>query len=60
MKPNLARAVRNWKGALTTAQAALALGVNRRTLEDWLQGRRQPRGLARTALLKAIRQRKNP
>lgn len=42
--------LRKWQGPRTAAQAAAALGVNRRTYEDWLQGRRRPRGLALEAL----------
>lgn len=42
--------LRKWQGARTAAQAAQTLGVNRRTYEDWLQGRRVPRGLALEAL----------
>ncbi len=36
------------KSGLTQAQFALLLGVSRRTLEQWEQGRRQPSGAAKT------------
>ena len=35
---------------LSQAQFAAALGVSRRTLEQWEQGRRQPSGAAKTLL----------
>lgn len=40
---------------LSQAQFAAALGVSRRTLEQWEQGRRKPSGAARTLLLIAER-----
>jgi putative transcriptional regulator len=36
------------KAGLTQAQFARLLGVSRRTLEQWEQGRRQPSGAAKT------------
>jgi putative transcriptional regulator len=42
-------AVRNTAG-LSQAQFAAALGVSRRTLQGWEQGRRQPTGAAKTLL----------
>ncbi len=38
------------KSGLTQAKFALLLGVSRRTLEQWEQGRRQPSGAARTLI----------
>jgi putative transcriptional regulator len=35
------------KSGLTQAQFAALLGVSRRTLEQWEQGRRQPSGAVR-------------
>jgi putative transcriptional regulator len=40
---------------LSQAQFAAALGVSKRTLEQWEQGRRQPSGAAKTLLLIAER-----
>lgn len=39
---------------MSQTQAAGKLGVSVRTLQDWEQRRRQPRGLALAALEKAI------
>ena len=36
--------------ALSQAQFAALLGVSKRTLQEWEQGRRQPSGAARTLL----------
>lgn len=36
------------KAGLTQAQFAALLGVSKRTLEQWEQGRRQPSGAAKT------------
>ena len=36
------------KSGLSQAQFAAALGVSKRTLEQWEQGRREPSGAART------------
>jgi len=38
------------KSGLSQAEFAAALGVSKRTLEQWEQGRRQPSGAARTLL----------
>ena len=38
------------KSGLSQAQFAAALGVSKRTLEQWEQGRRQPSGAARQLL----------
>lgn len=46
--------LRRWKADRTAQECADLLNINRRTFEDWLQGRRHPRGLALTYLLKLI------
>ena len=38
------------KAGLTQAQFAALLGVSKRTLEQWEQGRRQPSGAAKTLI----------
>ncbi len=38
------------KSGLTQAQFARLLGVSKRTLEQWEQGRRQPSGAAKTLI----------
>jgi putative transcriptional regulator len=38
------------KAGLTQSQFAALLGVSRRTLEQWEQGRRQPSGAAKTLI----------
>jgi putative transcriptional regulator len=38
------------KSGLSQAQFAAALGVSKRTLEQWEQGRREPSGAAQTLL----------
>lgn len=38
------------KSGLSQAQFAVALGVSKRTLEQWEQGRREPSGAARQLL----------
>ncbi len=38
------------KSGLTQAQFASVLGVSKRTLEQWEQGRREPSGAAKTLL----------
>jgi len=43
------------KCGLTQAQFAALLGVSRRTLEQWEQGRRQPSAAARTVIRVAER-----
>ncbi len=46
----LSERLRAWKGDRTAQECADLLGINRRTLEDWLQGRKHPRGLALNTL----------
>ena len=43
------------KAGLTQVQFALLLGVSRRTLEQWEQGRREPSGAAKTLIRVAER-----
>lgn len=43
------------KSGLSQAEFAAALGVSKRTLEQWEQGRRQPSGAAHTLLKLAER-----
>ena len=43
------------KAGLTQAQFAALLGVSRRTLEQWEQGRRRPSGAAKTLIKLAER-----
>ena len=57
---SLQPALRAWQGARTDAQAAAALGVNRRTYENWKAGRNAPRGLAIEALQAKIKTGKRP
>jgi putative transcriptional regulator len=38
------------KSGLTQAQFAALLGVSKRTLEQWEQGRREPSGAAKTLI----------
>jgi putative transcriptional regulator len=38
------------KAGLTQAQFAVLLGVSKRTLEQWEQGRREPSGAAKTLI----------
>lgn len=38
------------KGKLTQSQFATFLGVSPRTLQEWVQGRRSPSGVAKTLL----------
>ena len=40
---------------LSQSEAALKLQISKRTLQEWEQDRAAPRGLARTAIEKAIR-----
>ena len=42
------------KAGLTQAQFARLLGVSKRTLEQWEQGRRQPSGAAKTLIKLAV------
>jgi DNA-binding transcriptional regulator YiaG len=50
------RCLKNWRRGtgLSQRDAALKLGVPKKTLQDWEQGRRTPRGLALSALLDRI------
>jgi putative transcriptional regulator len=48
VEPRSAIARARLKAGLTQAQFAALLGVSRRTLEQWEQGRRQPSGAAKT------------
>ena len=48
MKSQVARV--RLKSGLSQAQFAAALGVSKRTLEQWEQGRREPSGAAQTLL----------
>ena len=51
------RRLRAWRerNNLSQSEAALKLQISKRTLQEWEQGRATPRGLARTAIEKAIR-----
>lgn len=53
----ISRHLRAWRRRRKLSQtgAARALGVSVRTFQEWEQGRRQPRGLARVALDQALR-----
>lgn len=42
------------RSGLTQAQFAALLGVSKRTLEQWEQGRRQPSGAAKTLIRVAV------
>lgn len=46
----LSTQLREWQGDRSDERAAAALGVNRRTYENWKAGRNAPRGLALEAL----------
>lgn len=48
--PKTAVARARLKSGLTQAQFAELLGISRRTLEHWEQGRREPSGAARTLI----------
>jgi hypothetical protein len=55
MKPKpFAELLRAWQGQRTAEQAAAALGVNRRTFENWLIGRYVPRPFVQSLLEKQI------
>ena len=49
--------VRAWRKRenLSQSEAALRLQISKRTLQEWEQGRAEPRGLAQTAFEQAIR-----
>jgi DNA-binding transcriptional regulator YiaG len=51
------RRLRAWRerNNLSQSEAALKLQISKRTLQEWEQDRAAPRGLARTAIEKAIR-----
>ena len=51
------RRLRAWRerNNLSQSDAALKLQISKRTLQEWEQDRAAPRGLARTAIEKAIR-----
>jgi DNA-binding transcriptional regulator YiaG len=51
------RRLRAWRerNNLSQSEAALKLQISKRTLQEWEQDRVAPRGLARTAIEKAIR-----
>ena len=51
------RRLRAWRerNDLSQSEAALKLQISKRTLQEWEQDRAVPRGLARTAIEKAIR-----
>lgn len=50
--------LRKWRSmkGLSQRQAADVLGVPKRTLQEWEQGRRSPRGLARFALWEKLKE----
>lgn len=50
IEPKTAAARARLKSGLTQAQFAEVLGISRRTLEHWEQGRREPSGAARTLI----------
>ncbi len=50
VEPKTAATRARLKAGLTQAQFASVLGVSRRTLKQWEQGRRKPSGAARTLL----------
>ena len=54
---NLSDELRAWrhKSNLSQSEAALKLQVSKRTLQEWEQGRAEPEGLARIAILKIVR-----
>ena len=53
MKTELAEKLKSWRAArgLSQSKAALALGVNLKTLQDWEQSSHSPRGIGLSALL---------
>ncbi|MFZ2447471.1 MAG: helix-turn-helix domain-containing protein [Syntrophobacteraceae bacterium] len=50
VEPKTAAAKARLKTGLSQARFAALLGVSRRTLEQWEQGRREPSGAARTLI----------
>jgi len=55
--PDIPKLLQSWRRrhALTQAAAAAELGTTQRTIENWEQAIRAPRGLARFALLAHIK-----
>jgi len=53
----LSARLRAWreKNNFSQSEAALRLQISTRTLQEWEQGRAEPRGLASAAIRKAIR-----
>jgi DNA-binding transcriptional regulator YiaG len=53
----LSTRLRAWreKNDFSQSEAALRLQISTRTLQEWEQGRAEPRGLASAAIEKAIR-----
>jgi putative transcriptional regulator len=53
---NLSDELRAWrhKHNLSQSEAALKLQISKRTLQEWEQGRAEPEGLARIAILKIV------
>jgi DNA-binding transcriptional regulator YiaG len=53
----LSARLRAWreKNNLSQSEAALRLQISKRTLQEWEQGRAEPRGLAWAAIEKTIR-----
>ena len=54
---NLGDELRTWrhKRNLSQSEGALKLQISKRTLQEWEQGRTEPEGLARIAILKIVR-----
>lgn len=50
VEPRSPIAMARLKAGLTQAQFAALLGVSKRTLEQWEQGRREPSGAAKTLI----------
>jgi DNA-binding transcriptional regulator YiaG len=53
----LSARLRAWreKSDLSQSEAAMRLQISKRTLQEWEQGRAEPRGLASAAIEQAIR-----
>jgi DNA-binding transcriptional regulator YiaG len=54
MKQNFSIRLRALKGKRTTQDLARALGVPKRTLDDWLVGRSVPAAITREAVLSKL------
>lgn len=56
MDKTIAEKLKEWRTArrITQAKAAQILQVKLRTVQDWEQGRSEPRGIGRVALLRAL------